>query len=98
MRLRAQNLFLFVQMAEGVDDATWLHHLRQGDYSRWFAAIKDPVLADEAVRIEQTADLSAAESRKRIREAVERYYTLPASAPLPMPGTDAASQRHPPEA
>ena len=99
LRLRAQNLFLFVQMAEGVDDDTWLHHLHQGDYSGWFReAIKDPVLADEAARVEQTADLSAAESRKQIREAVERYYTLPAAAPLPMPGTDAASQRRSAEA
>jgi hypothetical protein len=28
-----------------------------------------------------------------IREAVERHYTLPASTPLPMPGTDAAPKR-----
>jgi hypothetical protein len=29
-------------MAEGVDDATWLHHLRAGDYSRWLRdSIKD---------------------------------------------------------
>src|SRR5262249_54765183 len=36
LNLRAQNLQLFIQLAEGVDEATWLHHLRQGDYSRWF--------------------------------------------------------------
>ena len=36
-------------MADGVDDETWLHHLRAGDYSRWFReGIKDDALADEA--------------------------------------------------
>src|SRR5207302_183527 len=39
LRLRARNLSLFLQMAEGVDEETWLHHLRQGDYSRWFREV-----------------------------------------------------------
>src|SRR5205823_6633573 len=52
LNLRAQNLTMFVQMAEGVDDETWSHHLRQGDYSRWFTnAIKDDALAREAAQI-----------------------------------------------
>jgi hypothetical protein len=29
LKLRAQNLAVFVQLAEGVDDETWLFHLRQ---------------------------------------------------------------------
>src|SRR5262249_32780403 len=42
LNLRAQNLSTFLQMGEGVDDRTWLHHLRAGEYSRWFrTAIKD---------------------------------------------------------
>ncbi len=28
LKLRAQNLTLFMQMADGVDDETWLHHLQ----------------------------------------------------------------------
>jgi HAD superfamily hydrolase (TIGR01484 family) len=77
LNLRAQNLMLFSQIAEGVDDETWLHHLRQGDYSRWFReAIKDDALADEAAAIEKT-DGSAAESRRRILEAVSSRYTAP---------------------
>jgi hypothetical protein len=36
LNLRAQNLTLFLQLVDGIDDATWLHHLRRGDYSRWF--------------------------------------------------------------
>jgi hydroxymethylpyrimidine pyrophosphatase-like HAD family hydrolase len=79
LNLRAQNLVIFLQLAEGVDDETWLHHLRQGDYSRWFrTCIKDEELADDAAAVEQDADLPAAESRARIRRAIEERYTLPA--------------------
>jgi HAD superfamily hydrolase (TIGR01484 family) len=94
LNLRAQNLILFMQLAEGVDDGTWLFHLHQGDYSRWFRErIKDEELAAEAARVEQLADMAPAESRRLIKTAIERRYTLPASPPLPMPGTDAAGQR-----
>jgi hydroxymethylpyrimidine pyrophosphatase-like HAD family hydrolase len=81
LNLRAQNLILFLQIAEGVDDQTWLHHLGQGDYSHWFREmIKDDELASEAQAVEQNAELSPAESRERICEAVERRYTLPAKS------------------
>ena len=40
LNLRAQNLTMFLQIGEGVDDATWLHHLRAGDYSRWMREVK----------------------------------------------------------
>jgi hypothetical protein len=79
LNLRAQNLGLFVQIAEGVDDATWLHHLERGDYSRWFReAIKNEDLAREAAAIEQAAEAPASDSRARIRAAIDRRYTLPA--------------------
>jgi hypothetical protein len=93
LNLRAQNLFLFLQIADGIDDATWLHHLRAGDYSRWFSEhLKDEVLAREAAAIEEDQSLDARESRARLRALIERYYTWPAAAPppLPMPGTAAA--------
>jgi HAD superfamily hydrolase (TIGR01484 family) len=94
LNLRAQNLFLFLQIADGIDDATWLHHLRAGDYSRWFHDhVKDEVLAEEAAAVEEDRALSAGVSRNRIHELIERYYTwpaTPASSPLPMPGTAAA--------
>jgi hydroxymethylpyrimidine pyrophosphatase-like HAD family hydrolase len=91
LNLRAQNLILFLQLAEGVDEATWKFHLDQGDYSRWFRErIKDDTLADEAVAIEQRTDLPAEESRALIRALIEKHYTLPAGQPLPMPNTDAA--------
>ena len=79
LNLRAQNLSVFAQIAEGVDDETWVHHLRRGDYSNWFRRmIKDDELARAAEAIEQAGELSAAESRARIRAAIEERYTGPA--------------------
>lgn len=93
LNLRAQNLILFMQLADGVDDATWTFHLQQGDVSRWFTqAIKDGDLAAEAKNIEQQTELEPKESRARIKAAIEKRYTLPASSFLPMPGTDAKPQ------
>ncbi len=79
LNLRAQNLTTFLQLADGVDPDTWLHHLRNGEYSAWFRkAIKDDELADEAAQLERTNGLTADESRARIRAAIEERYTLPA--------------------
>jgi hydroxymethylpyrimidine pyrophosphatase-like HAD family hydrolase len=79
LNLRAHNLGLFVQIADGVDDETWLFHLHAGDYSSWFHdAIRDPELADEARHIEAETGLSAQQSRERIRAAIESRYTAAA--------------------
>lgn len=79
LNLRAQNLILFTQIAEGVDDETWLFHLQQGDYSRWFQeAIKDESLAEEVAEIEKSDRNSASETRNAIKAAIEQRYTLPA--------------------
>jgi len=81
LKLRAQNLKAFEHLSEGVDDDTWLYHLRRGDYSRWFReGIKDEELAREAEGIEQDQSLSPQESRERIRAAIDKRYTLPAGA------------------
>jgi HAD superfamily hydrolase (TIGR01484 family) len=81
MNLRAQNLSMFVQIAEGIDDRTWEHHLRAGDYSDWFRRqIRDDELADETAEVEQDEALQPEESRKLIAEAVKRRYTGPAEA------------------
>ena len=75
LNLRAQNLMIFLQLAEGVDHETWMHHLREGDYSRWFReAIKDDVLAEEVQRIERDGG-SAEETRAAIRRIIEERYT-----------------------
>jgi hypothetical protein len=79
LNLRTQNLTMFSQIADGVDDETWVHHLRRHDYSRWFReAIKDDALAEAAAAIEMDTVLSPAESRARIRRAIEERYTSPA--------------------
>jgi hypothetical protein len=76
LNLRAQNLTTFLQLSEGVDDETWLHHLHRHDYSGWFrGAIKDEALAAAAERVENEKSLSARESRKRIRGLIEELYT-----------------------
>jgi hypothetical protein len=81
LNLRAQNLTIFMQMADGVDDETWLHHLQANDYSRWVReAIKDDQLADEFEEIEGQPSRDPAATRRSVREAIERKYTAPASA------------------
>jgi hypothetical protein len=78
LNLRAQNLQTFLQLAEGVDEATWMHHLHKGDYSAWFKSmIKDDELGRQAAEIEQTKSASAEETRRKIKEAVESRYTAP---------------------
>jgi hydroxymethylpyrimidine pyrophosphatase-like HAD family hydrolase len=87
LNLRAQNLILFLQTADGIDNETWLHHLRNGDYADWFRRIiKDDHLAAEAERIAGLSDISPLDGRQLLRAAVERDYTLPATGPLPVAG------------
>lgn len=76
--LKAQNLVVFCQTAQGIDESTWLYHLRRNDYSRWFRdAIKDDYLADETERVERRADLEPWQTRQMIQELVQARYTLP---------------------
>jgi hypothetical protein len=78
LNLRAQNLMLFLQMAQGVDARTWEYHLRAGDYSTWFRhVIKNEELAREAAEVEADESLDASKSRERINEMVLRRYTAP---------------------
>jgi hypothetical protein len=80
LNLRAQNLILFLQLGDGVDDETWLYHLKRGDISWWIEnMIKDPPLAEEIRGIEQKLGLRPDASRAAIREMIERKYTLPAT-------------------
>jgi HAD superfamily hydrolase (TIGR01484 family) len=79
LQLRAQNLVVFSQIADGIDDETWEFHLRRGDYASWFrVVIKDAELADAADRIARDSRLSARTSRAKILDEIERRYTLPA--------------------
>jgi hypothetical protein len=77
-RLKAQNLMMFLQLADGVDDATWLYHLRRGDYAGWFrSTIKNEDLASEVDQI-PGEEVSPKDSRQRVRKAIEDRYTAEA--------------------
>jgi hypothetical protein len=79
LNLRAQNLKTFAQMAEGVDEDTWAHHLRQSDYSKWLRdAVKDAAVAEEVERVEKNRQLRPSESRTQILDAIRKHYTAPA--------------------
>ena len=76
LNLRAANHARFVELADGVDEATWLHHFQQGDYSRWLRdMIKDPELAAEIVNLERLG-LGVAESRRQVLERVRAKYAV----------------------
>lgn len=76
--LPAHNLTQFLHLGENLDNAVWLHHLRQGDYSRWFRdVIRDDELADEAEDVRRRHGDDATTSRALLRAAVENRYTVP---------------------
>jgi hydroxymethylpyrimidine pyrophosphatase-like HAD family hydrolase len=78
LNLRAENLNIFMQLADGVDDDTWTYHLKRGDYTHWFRdIIKDESLANDAAAAEKNG-ASPTESRRKIKEAIESRYTAPA--------------------
>lgn len=79
LNLPAQNLNVFIQLAEGIDEETWRFHLSRGDYSNWLRhGIKDSSLADEVAGVERDSSLPDQESRDRIRNAILQRYTAPA--------------------
>jgi hypothetical protein len=95
LNLRAHNLIQFLRIADGIDDATWMHHLNRGDYSQWFRkVIKDDKLADDAALVEESAN--PRESRLLIKRAVERLYTLPAESSKLIPGHGAPTEANVP--
>ncbi len=75
--IKAHNLAIFSQIAEGIHEDTWMYHLHRGDYSKWFRdSVKDAYLADQMERIERR-DLAPAETRRLVRDLIESRYTLP---------------------
>jgi HAD superfamily hydrolase (TIGR01484 family) len=79
LNLRAQNMNLFAQLAEGLDDETWNFHVAQADYSRWLREIiRDQDLAEVVGSVEKDRTLGPKESRQRIIEAIRKHYTAPA--------------------
>ena len=75
LSLSAHNFNTFVRMAQGVDDETWMYHLRRHDYSRWVReGVKDEPLADEVGKVESSGG-SAQETRDAIFGAIRAHYT-----------------------
>ena len=78
LNLTAQNFDNFVRMGAGVDEETWLYHLRAHDYSRWMRdKVKDLDLAREVEEIENE-DVPAARSREQIFAVIRGRYTAAA--------------------
>ena len=76
LNLRAANLARFVELAEGVDEATWAHHLGRGEYSAWLREmIKDHDLAAEIAEVERAGG-PPAESRRQALERVRTRYAV----------------------
>lgn len=76
LNLQASNLNIFVRIADGIDNATWLYHLSRGDYARWFEdVIKDHELAELAKSFADSR-ASAVQSRRAIRDFIRTRYTL----------------------
>jgi hydroxymethylpyrimidine pyrophosphatase-like HAD family hydrolase len=74
LNLAAGNLRTFMQLAEGVDDETWLYHLRRGDYARWFRdKIQDQELATVAEQL-QHEGVAPKESRHQVIDIIRKSY------------------------
>ncbi len=85
LQLATPNLKQFINIATGVDDATWNFHLRLNDYSAWFRdVLKNEELASQAEAIEQDPSDDAHESREKMFRCIHKYYgiQLPQNQPL----------------
>jgi hypothetical protein len=81
LNLRAHNLIVFMDLADGVDEDTWLYHWRRGEVSQWLrTCIKDEPLAEKIETVEKDQRDDPASSRQRVRQLIEEIYTLPAEA------------------
>jgi HAD superfamily hydrolase (TIGR01484 family) len=79
LNLRAQNLIVFTDLADGVDEDTWLYHWQRGDVSEWLRhCVKDESLTEQVEALEQEVRDDPDASRKAVRELIEQQYTLPA--------------------
>jgi hydroxymethylpyrimidine pyrophosphatase-like HAD family hydrolase len=75
LNLAVQNLRIFMQLGEGVDDDTWIHHLCQGDYANWFRdVIHDNELARLADELAEDKSASPQDSREQLFDLIHRRY------------------------
>ncbi|GAA0564900.1 HAD family hydrolase [Chitinophaga japonensis] len=78
LRLKANNLHTFAELAQGVDDDTWLFHLKRHDYSNWMRdCVNDEGLAEQVKKIE-TAEQDPGLSRSAVAQLIQQHYTGPA--------------------
>ena len=74
LKLPAGSLRRFMQLAEGVDEATWRYHLKRGDYARWFRdKIQDQELAALAEQL-QSHEIAPKDSRDQMLEMIRKMY------------------------
>jgi len=84
LHIRAQNVFLFLQIAEGVDEDTVMHHLKRGDYSVWFTEhAKDAEVGREVRALEQQEEMTKDKFIDGLRSIIEEHYTLPSGYAWP---------------
>lgn len=77
--LSAPNLNWFCHIGRGIDEETWLFHLRRNDYSRWIRdSVKDKELAEVVRQVEDQGNLARPDTRTRICDAIEAKYSLSA--------------------
>jgi hydroxymethylpyrimidine pyrophosphatase-like HAD family hydrolase len=74
LNLGAQNLRMFLEMGKGVDDETWLYHLKRGDYANWFRdVVHDEEMAALAARLQKNG-AEPEESRHQLAEFIAQKY------------------------
>ena len=75
LSLRAYNVGVFVEMANGVDLDTWTYHFKKGDVAKWFLeSVKDPALADEIAAV-QLEDRPADSGREKVVSLIRARYS-----------------------
>lgn len=74
LNLQAQNISIFLQLLEGIDEETYLFHLVRNDYSTWFDdVIHDDVIAAKLKEIEGSKE-PAMESRLMILQVIRERF------------------------
>jgi hypothetical protein len=75
LHLVANNLLMFLRIAEGIDIETWVYHLKRKDLAKWFRdTVHDEELAKEAEAAEEMGD--AAAGRRRVLDLIGQSYTM----------------------
>ncbi len=75
LALEVQNLKIFMQIGDGVDDETWEYHLNRDDYASWFEnVIKDSTLAEATRDIGNNESMDAGEKRKAIFQEIRKRF------------------------